>query len=317
MVKQTNFSSQVGTVAMTYVTHYWVMAGIAAAMLLVLAPQFYLGLSRSLSQGSLGPMGGMLLGMPLLFLSLMIPPQAKAQFAGTPRAALTPNFVRSHLLMLIVILAALTLAFPLFTALCFQLSPVGTVALALAIAAPILLAAHANRMPGMLVGLAAFYSTMTKWGVWWFDPTGTYWLMHVGIILLGFALIAYYLHRLAHLREEMDDYQSFTQWQQSRKAGTEVSEQRRAVAENLRRHPFMSWFTDSWFDRMGGFHGNQLFSLARLLNYGFGQPALCKAFGWPCGLGRSHCSWVGSDSRPNHPPTDHCSVARCSTCKCR
>ena len=178
--------------------------------------------------------------------------------------------------MLIVILAALTLAFPLFTALCFQLSPVGTVALALAIAAPILLAAHANRMPGMLVGLAAFYSTMTKWGVWWFDPTGTYWLMHVGIILLGFALIAYYLHRLAHLREEMDDYQSFTQWQQSRKAGTEVSEQRRAVAENLRRHPFMSWFTDSWFDRMGGFHGNQLFSLARLLNYGFGQPAFVQ-----------------------------------------
>ena len=77
MVKQTNFSSQVGAVAMTYVTHYWVMAGIAAAMLLVLAPQFYLGLSRSLSQGSLGPMGGMLLGMPLLFLSFMIPPQAK------------------------------------------------------------------------------------------------------------------------------------------------------------------------------------------------------------------------------------------------
>jgi hypothetical protein len=275
MSRQTSIASQLGSVAMTYVTHYWVMAGIAAATLLVLVPQFILGLSSSLSPGSLGPMGGMLLGMPLLFLSLMIPPQAKAQFAH-PRAALTPNFVRSHLLMLIVILAALNLAFPLFTAFCFQLSPVGTVALALAIAAPILLAAHANKMLGMLVGLAAFYSTMTKWGVWWFDPAGTYWLMHVGIILLGFALIAYYLHRLAHLREEMDDYQSFTQWQQSRKAGTEVSEQRRAVAENLRRHPFMSWFTDNWFDRVDGFHGNHLFSLARLLSYGFGQPAFVQ-----------------------------------------
>lgn len=273
MSRQTSIASQFGAVAMTYVTHYWVMAGIAAWALLVLTPQLALGLTRNLGASNLGPSAMLVFGMPVFFLSLMIPPQAKAQFAH-PRAALMPGFSRPHLMVLAGIVVVLTILFPLAAAFCLQLSPVGTVALAMAIAAPTLLAAHTNRIMGMFVGLCAFYSTMTKWGVWWFDPAGTAWPIHSGIIVVGGALVAFYLYRLAHLREEMDDYQSFTQWQQSRKASTEVSEQRRAVAESLRRHQFMAWFTDRWLDRIGGYHGNRLFALARLLTYGFGQPAI-------------------------------------------
>lgn len=276
MARPTNFTTRLGAVVLTYVTHYWIMAGIAAWFILVLAPQLILAASRDTNWTKAGPLVSMMVGFPLLFAPLLIAPQAKAQF-GHPRAALTPGFAGPHLILLTAILTLLTLIIPWIAAVAANCSPLGMIALALTILAPTLLAAHHNRMLGMVIGLGAFYSTMTSWGAkWWLNPEVGYELVHAVIVVAGIAIIGAWLYRLAHLREEMDDYQSFTMWPQSRKAGAEVSEQRRAVAANLRRQPLMAWLTDERLKQIGGFHGHRLLPLARLLKFGFQQQAFVQ-----------------------------------------
>jgi hypothetical protein len=71
----------------------------------------------------------------------------------------------------------------------------------------------------------------------------------------------------------MDDYQNTVHWRAARKSGCEVSEQRRIVAAQLRRSKVSSWISDAWLARVGGYHADKLPALARLLRYGFGQPA--------------------------------------------
>src|SRR5262245_26371608 len=103
---------QVGT---TYLTHRWVIAGIVAWLVLVVAPQIILGAWSSQPPQSLVPMADMIVGMPMLFLSIMLVPQAKAQFAS-PRATLVPGFARPHILVLAGILLSMLGIFPLVVA---------------------------------------------------------------------------------------------------------------------------------------------------------------------------------------------------------
>jgi hypothetical protein len=145
--------------------------------------------------------------------------------------------------------------------------------LAAAIVAPVLWAVHFNRMWGMIVGLAVFYSTMTTSGAkWWLLEAASHRPIHVVILLACLGLIIGWLVRLCRLREAMDDYQTTVQWHASRKSGTEVSEQRRIVAEALRRSKWASLISDAWLSRVGGYHGDKFHRLARLLRFGFGQP---------------------------------------------
>jgi hypothetical protein len=263
---------QFSQVLITYATHRWIMAIIAAWLVLIMVPQLVLGSLRQ-SPSDMLPMVNILMEMPLIFLSIMLVPQAKAQFAHS-RAALMPGFVLPHVVVLGVILLLLVIVFPLVVSWCCGFDSLGMTSLAAAIVAPVLWAVHFSRMWGMIVGLAVFYSTMTTSGAkWWLLEAASHRPIHVVILLACVGLIIGWLVRLCRLREEMDDYQTTVQWHTSRKSGTEVSEQRRIVAEQVRRSKWASLISDAWLSRVGGYHGDKFHRLARLLRFGFGQPA--------------------------------------------
>jgi hypothetical protein len=76
--------------------------------------------------------------------------------------------------------------------------------------------------------------------------------------------------RLCHLREEMDEYlQPSTQWQSWRRAGGEVSDQCRIVAQQVQRNKVSTWVSDFWLSGAGHFHENDPLRIARLLRFGF------------------------------------------------
>jgi hypothetical protein len=264
---------QIRQVLITFITHRWIMAIIAAWLALIVVPQLILGGLSAQSPTDLVPMVNTLMGMPLLFLSIMLVPQAKAQFAHS-RAALMPGFVLPHIVVLGVILLLLVIVFPLAVGWCCRFDSLGITTLAAAIVTPLLWAVHFNRMWGMVVGLAVFYSTMTTSGAeWWLIEAASHRPIHVVILLACLGMILGWLVRLCRLREEMDDYQTTVHWHASRKSGTEVSEQRRIVAEQVRRSKLASFISDAWLSRVGGYHGDNWHRLARLLRFGFGQPA--------------------------------------------
>ena len=263
---------QISQVLMTYVTHRWIMAIIAASFTLIVTPQLVLGTLSKQSPSSLVPMVNTLIGMPLLFLSIMLVPQAKAQFAHS-RAALTPGFTLPHVVVLGFILLLMVIVFPLTVGWCCQFDSLGIATLAAAIVTPIIWAVHFNRMWGMVVGLAVFYSTVTTAGAeWWLLEAQAHRPIHTAILIACLGLLLGWLARLCRLREEMDDYQTTVQWHTARKTGSEVSEQRRILAEQIRRSKLASLVGDAWLSRIGGYHGDRWHRVARLLRYGFGQP---------------------------------------------
>jgi hypothetical protein len=264
---------QISQVLITYITHRWIMAIIAAWLVLMVVPQLILGGLSAQSPTDMVPMVNTLMGMPLLFLSIMLVPQAKAQFAHS-RAALMPGFILPHVVVLGVILLLLVIVFPLAVGWCCRLDLLGITTLAAAIVTTVIWAVHFNRMWGMILGLAVFYSTMTTSGAeWWLIEAASHRPIHMVILLACMGVIIGWLVRLRRLREELDDYQTTVQWHASRKSGTEVSEQRRIVAEQLRRNKWAALISDAWLSRVGGYHGGKFHRLARLLRFGFGQPA--------------------------------------------
>jgi len=267
------FLRRLEQIAITYLTHRWVVVGIAAWLCFVIAPQLFFGAFSTKSPLGMTPLLNTIIGIPLLFGPMILVLQAKAQFAHS-RSRLLPSFAMPHLAVLAGLLVALTIAFPLTIAACCRLDPLGITALAVAMAAPTIWAAHTNRMWGMLVGLVVFFSTMTQAGAgWWVLPSASAWPIHAVILAIGVTMQAGWFWRLAQLREEMDDYQTTAQWAGARKTGIEVAEQRRAIANQMRRSKLMSWVSDAWLRRLGGYYGGNQFGLARLLRYGFGQPA--------------------------------------------
>lgn len=264
---------QIKQVVVTYVTHRWVMAGIAAWLLLGVTPQLFMGFAGTKPPSELAPVIMMLLGMPIFFVSIMLVPQAKAQFAHW-RNRIVPGFVLPHITVLASLLIVLVILFPLLVGWCYRFNPLGTTAMATAIAASAIWGSHSNRYWAMWVALAVFYSSLTTAGSnWWLVEDASNRPFHAMILATGIVLLIGWLWRLSSLREEMDDYQTKAKWRTAFKAGTEVAEGRRAAAEQLRRNKFTAWFCDVWMARLGGYHGGSLVRLARLLRYGFGLPA--------------------------------------------
>jgi hypothetical protein len=261
---------QTRQVGVTYVTHRWAALITLVALVLVIVPNLIAAISRrGPAEGA--PAYGFLVGFPALFVTMFLVLHAKAQFAN-PRARLMPGFAGPHLAALGGAVLGLVVLYPLVIAWCTRIDPLGIVALTLAIAAPYAWAAHANRMAWMLVPLAVFYSLMTERGVrWWIVDAPTHRLLNLIIIAGGGALLAAWVWRLTRLHEEADDYRTPMSWPASRKAGTEVPEQRRLIAEQVRRNRLMSWIGDTWHARLGGYHGHRRMRLARLLRYGFGS----------------------------------------------
>ena len=268
---------QLRQVAITYLMHRWVMAVIAAWLLLIVIPFLTAGWMMGGHRENLARAAVMLVGLPLWLLSLAIAPQAKAQF-GHARAVLTPGFVAPHLAVLAGLLLFLGLVLPLLWASSLRLDPVGTCALAAAIAAPAIWSAHTSSSLMILVALATFYSSFSSAGVeWWLYLASSNRAIHATILAVCWAAIIAWLWRLARLREEMGDYQSAIQWRAARKSGVEVLEQRRIVAEQYRRNWLVAWESDWWLARLPGHHHNRMPRVIALLRYGFGQPAELQA----------------------------------------
>jgi hypothetical protein len=259
---------QIKQVGITYVTHRWAPLIALAAIVLVIVPNLIAATSGA-GVADRAPAILFLVGFPMLFVTMFLVLHAKSQFAH-PRARLMPGYAGPHLAALGGAVLGLVVFYPLVIAWCTRIDPLGIVTLSLAMAAPYAWAAHANRMAWMLVPLAVFYSLMTERGVrWWIVDAPTHRLLNLVIIGGGGALLAAWVWRLSRLHEEKDDYHTPTAWRVSRNAGTEVPEQRRLAAEQVRRNRLMSWIGDAWHARLGGYHGGSRMRLARLLQYGF------------------------------------------------
>jgi hypothetical protein len=276
-------AEQMKHVAITYLTHRWVMAGIAAWVVLIAGPQLVAPVVTGMAPSDALPMLMGVLSMPIFFLSIMLVPQVKAQFAH-PRARLVPRFALPHLAVIVGLLVALLVLYPLIVAVCLRLDAIGVVVLSFAIAAPGVLGLHFNRFSGMLVSIGVFYSTISSAGAtWWILEADSHRTIHAAILLAAVATLALWLWRLCHLWEEHDDYQTTVHWPTARKSGVEVSEQRRILADHFRRHKTLSWLNDAWHARLGGFHRRTLTGIARLLRYGFGAPVEIQAV-WMSGM---------------------------------
>jgi len=269
---------QIWQVVMTYLTHRWTLVAISLGAAAVMVPQ----LAMLLSSKGPPPLGfnpaGSMLVMPLFFLPMLLVAQAKAQFAHS-RSRLVPGFAGPHLLVLGIILVLFVLLYPMLVSTSNRTDLLGTLALALTIAAATTLGVHFNRFSILLVAMIAFFSTMTSAGSeWWFTPSASAKSLHVLIVAVGGVSLAGWLWRLSQLREELDDFQTMMQWRGSRRPDTEVAESRRVVAEQMRRQKLTAWVSDWWLAGMGGYHGGRSLGRARALRFGFMQP------GWLLGI---------------------------------
>jgi hypothetical protein len=259
---------QIKQVGMTYVTQRYLWWG-ALALSLMVGPQFLLaGSSRRSPTDAAQPML-MLLGMPMFVVVPFLVAQVKSQFAHS-RAHLLPRFHVPHLTVLGAILISFALLYPVALARIAGFEPIGLLALACAMMAPAIWAAHFNRFLPVLVTLGVFYSLLTDWGLrWWVVDAAAHRPVHAMIVVTGVVLIAAWLWRLCHLTEEMDDYEGFHRFMLARRSGAEVVELRRMVASQIGRNRLMSWIGDAWHERLGGYYGGNKTALVRLLRYGF------------------------------------------------
>jgi hypothetical protein len=159
---------------------------------------------------------------------------------------------------------------PLLIAAVANLPAIGYVSLAIAVAAPMIWGAHLNRMLGVLGALAIYFSLLTDSGIhWWVIDAAANWSAHA-MIVVGVVLLAAWLYRLAHLREEMPDYHGAVPWRVARPSGGESSVQRSASANQVTRSPLIAWIIDIWLSGMPrALVVGDRRQFSRLLGYGF------------------------------------------------
>jgi hypothetical protein len=265
------FAAQLRQVAITYLTHRYLVA-VGLFFVLILAAPSLIAISRrpEITKEAAGPVS-MMLGMPLLFGIFFFVGHAKTQF-GHWRSVLIPRFSPPHITVLAVELLVVLVLYPALIASCAHISPLGLIAFAVAIATPMIWAAHLSRAWHVLLGLIVFYSIYTEAGA-------NLWLLHAAdhtailaaIVAGGLVAIAAWLRRLTQLREEMDDFRTNVHWNIARPGTGEASEQRRLLAIQATRSPLMSWIADKWLARLENVQSpGALFRLPRLLGFGFG-----------------------------------------------
>ncbi|MFO0792419.1 MAG: hypothetical protein U0805_23405 [Pirellulales bacterium] len=264
---------QIRHVLATYIGHRIAMAAILLTVAFIIAPNLVATTLGSRDPNRNAQTITMVLGMPLFFVIPFFVGHVQTQFAH-PRVRLIPRFLPAHLLTTAGILLTLTILFPSIIAICSGFSPVGLIALALAIAATAIWGIHFRSGIWMLISIATFYSLLTELGThWWLIDAAQHLFVHVVVILACVGIVAAWLHRLSNLREEMSDYQRTMQWHPPRRTGGEVSEQRRLIAQQVQGNKFAAWLSDFWLSGIGSYHGNQVRGIVRLLRFGFGvQP---------------------------------------------
>jgi hypothetical protein len=258
--------TQIKQVGLVYLRQrsLWLVAGFIG---LVVIPNILAGMTSDRGES---PTLLFSLGMPMLSLLPFLVGQVKMQF-GHSRARLIPGFMVPHLGVLVGILLVAFVLYPIALARLSSTEPLGLMALGLAVGAPVIWGAHFNRFWPMLIALGVFYSLLTQWGMdWWVANAAAHQVAHAAIVVGGLALVAAWLRRLAHLNEEMDDYQNVYLAMLARRTGSEAVEQRRVVASTFGRNKFMARVGDWWHESLGGYYGGSQAGLRRLLRYGYG-----------------------------------------------
>lgn len=203
------------------------------------------------------------LAMPIIMGLQWLVIVAKWQFAN-PRARLLPGYARAHVGVLGVIFVGLLVLHPLCLAAVHDLAPLGSLAFALSLGG-MLWACHRNNGLAVAPAMLIFFSGMTALGQhFWFSPLGEYHVLHGLLAALGAALVVGWLWRLAHLNEEMNDYQVAPLGVVGL-SRLERAEQRRLQGELAARSRLVATLIDRWHDRP---HSN---NPAALFRYGFGR----------------------------------------------
>jgi hypothetical protein len=269
---------QIKQVLLTYLTHRYVLAVGLGIVGVVIAPSLLVMAFGHGSDASKAQYLTMVLGMPLLFAIPFLVGHVKTQFAHA-RSRLVPNFLPAHLLVLGSILAFLLVLYPLLLAVCCGLSAWGLIAIALVIATPAVWGNHLNRWSWTLGSVVAFYSLMTEWGMnWWILEAPEHLAVHVSIVVVGITALVAWMWRLAHLREEMNEYQRSMQWHSVRRSGSELVQDRQVIAQQVQRSTLGSWINDVYLARIGKYRPGGGMHVARLLRLGFSaQPMELQA----------------------------------------
>ena len=278
-------------VALTYLTWRWIWFLLPICLLMMFAAPFYPkpphdGQNPVLLFAIVG------LAMPIQFGIQWLGAVAKWQFAD-PRARLIPGYTKPHLTAIFAVLAVLLVANPLLQAYCQDISPLGPLAFALLLGSLFLFAFHLNQGIAMLPAMALFFSIMhPTTSQFWFAGHSNYLTIHAALALLGAALTAAWLWKLATLHEDDEGYSIQPLGPPGSMSRLERVLQGRLAGRKAARSGPLSGVSDRWH--------NRLFTLPKnphpttLSQYGWGrfpllQQAILVGLAVPLyGVGLSH-----------------------------
>ena len=190
------------------------------------------------------------LAMPIMLGGAFLVSVVKWQFAN-PHARLIPGYVGPHLLVLGTILAVMLVINPLLLTLALGVPAWGPLAFTVLVGGGYVWAVGANRGGLMIPVLALFFFSMTDAGKnFWFLEQEPYLVRHGLLAILGAALVGGWLWRLAHLNEEMADYQIQPMAGWNRPSRLESTEARKFVGRMASRRGIHSWLGDRWHDQL-------------------------------------------------------------------
>ena len=253
-------------VALTYLTWRWIWLMLPICLLMMLLSAS--GTKRLHDgQGALLTFAISGLAMPILFGIQWFSAVAKWQFAD-PRARLIPGYTKPHLTAIFAVLAVLLVANPLLQAYCQDIPPLGPLAFSLLLGGLFLFAFHLNQGIAMLPAMAFFFSIMhPTTSQFWFAGNSNYLAIHAALALLGAALTAAWLWKLATLHEEDEGYSIQPLGPPGSMSRLERVLQGRLAGRKAARSGPLSGVSDRWH--------NRLFTLPKNPH-----PATLSQYGW-------------------------------------
>lgn len=272
---------KVWQVCLTYLTWRWIWFVCGSAM-------FFVGVGLASNSSRAKNLNyPAALGMPVFVGFAFLVAIAKWQFAH-PRARLMSGYKAPHLFVFGTILIVLLVANPLLLSYRGGISVAGTLAFTLLLGGSYLWSVGFDRGWMVLPCMALFFSPYIPAGNhFWFSDEQPYRLAHAGLVIVGLTLVIGWLWRMAHLDEEMSDYQTNIKMGWLRPSRLESAELRKYEGRRAARKGLGSWLADRWHDRL---HWPVLVpsekrpsAKTKLLRYGFTSiPPAQQALGVTC-----------------------------------
>ena len=256
-----------GQVCLTYVTQRWLWL-IAGVVVLFLGLGYGSALTGHGSRNEIHPQLFGTLALPILIGGAFLVAIVKWQFANA-RARLLPGYARPHLLVMGVIWGAILILNPVLLAWSAGIAPWGPLAFTLLQGAGYVWAVGSKQGWLMLPLLAVFFSSYTSdGGRFWFTAQQPYVTLHLLLGVLSLVALVAWIARMAHLHEEMEDYQvqPIAGW--GRPSRLESAESRKLLGQQANRRGIFNWLADQWHDHLPQ-PARTVKQRQRLLRYGF------------------------------------------------